>query len=82
MMQNCVLTHTLGFYALNYTIHGEYIKWSSGPDFKKTLLYYELMIYDKYRGKNTGPKCVKILKKITNTVHYLGLTYGKFHSGI
>jgi hypothetical protein len=24
----------------------------------------------------------KILKKITKTVHYLGLTYGKFHSGI
>jgi hypothetical protein len=24
----------------------------------------------------------KILKKITKTAHYLGLTYGKFHSGI
>jgi hypothetical protein len=24
----------------------------------------------------------KILKKITKTVHYLGLTYGKFHCGI
>jgi hypothetical protein len=26
---------------------------------KKKLLYFELMIYDKYRGKNTGPQCVK-----------------------
>jgi hypothetical protein len=26
---------------------------------KKKWLYYELMICDKYRGKNTGPQCVK-----------------------
>jgi hypothetical protein len=28
--------------------------------FKKTWIYFELMIYDKYRGKNTGPQCVKM----------------------
>jgi hypothetical protein len=60
MMQICLLT-PLGFYALNYTIHKAYIKWSSGPDLKKTLLYFELMICDKYRGKNTGPQCVKTI---------------------
>jgi hypothetical protein len=27
---------------------------------KKTQLYFELMIYDKYRGKNTGPQCVNM----------------------
>jgi hypothetical protein len=51
----------LVFYALNYTIHKAYINWSSRPDLKKkTWLYFELMICDKYRGKNTGPKCVKM----------------------
>jgi hypothetical protein len=28
---------------------------------KKTWLYFELMICDKYRRKNTGPQCVKLL---------------------
>jgi hypothetical protein len=27
---------------------------------KNTWLYFELMIYDKYRGKNTNPQCVNI----------------------
>jgi hypothetical protein len=59
MTQNCLL-HALGFNAFNYIIHGVFLIWSSGPDFKKKkLLYFELMIYDKYRGKNTGPQCVK-----------------------
>jgi hypothetical protein len=31
----------------------------AGIFFKKKWLYFELMIYDKYRGKNTGPQCVK-----------------------
>jgi hypothetical protein len=36
-----------------------FLIWSSGPDLKKkTWLYFELMICDKYRGKNTGPRCV------------------------
>jgi hypothetical protein len=30
-----------------------------GRILKKKWLYFELMIYDKYRGKNTGPQCVK-----------------------
>jgi hypothetical protein len=30
---------------------------------KKMRLYFELMIYDKYRGRNTGPQCVKYMKK-------------------
>jgi hypothetical protein len=34
------------FYALNYAIHGAYIKWSSGPDLKKIATYVELKIYD------------------------------------
>jgi hypothetical protein len=28
--------------------------------FEKKSDYFELMICDKYRGKNTGPQCVKI----------------------
>jgi hypothetical protein len=31
-----------------------------GRMFKKTWLYFELMICDKYRGKNTGPQFVKM----------------------
>jgi hypothetical protein len=31
--------------------------------FKKMLLYFELMICDKYRGKNTSPQCVKTRRK-------------------
>jgi hypothetical protein len=27
---------------------------------KKLCVYIELMIYDKYRRKNTGPQCVKV----------------------
>jgi hypothetical protein len=27
---------------------------------KKTCLYLELMICDKYRGKNTNPQCVNM----------------------
>jgi hypothetical protein len=55
--------HALGFYALNYPVHKAYINWSSGPDLKKkTWLYFELMIYDKYTGKNTGPQCVKVVQ--------------------
>jgi hypothetical protein len=30
-----------------------------GRMFKKTRLYFELMICDKYRGKNTGRQSVK-----------------------
>jgi hypothetical protein len=45
--------------SVNYTINKAYIIWSSGPDLKKMWLYFELMICDKYRGKNTGPQCVK-----------------------
>jgi hypothetical protein len=26
--------------------------------FLKKPDYFELMVYDKYRGKNTGPQCV------------------------
>jgi hypothetical protein len=29
--------------------------------FKKMQLYFELMICDKYRGKNTSPQCVNRL---------------------
>jgi hypothetical protein len=32
---------------------------------KKTKLYFELTICEKYRGKNTGPQCVK------NTTKYV-----------
>jgi hypothetical protein len=40
--------------------------WSVSPNgrpgrmFKETWPHSELMIYDKYRGKNTRPQCVKI----------------------
>jgi hypothetical protein len=49
-----VFTHLITQYLENFLI------WSSGLDFKKkTWLYFELMICDKYGGKNTGPQCVK-----------------------
>jgi hypothetical protein len=35
-----------------------------GPDLKKKLLYFELVICDKYRGKNTGPQCVVLFAPI------------------
>jgi hypothetical protein len=48
-----------GSECVNYTIHKPYIKWFSWPGLKKkTLRYFELMICDKYRGKNTSPQCV------------------------
>jgi hypothetical protein len=34
---------------------------------KKGGLYFELMICDKYRGKNTGPQCVKMLLQVADT---------------
>jgi hypothetical protein len=55
----------LFLYALNYAIHGAYIKWSSGPDLKKLRLYVELKIYDKNRRKITGPQCVNMLELYT-----------------
>jgi hypothetical protein len=64
MTQNCFLTRAC-FYALNYAIHGAYIKWSSGPDFKKKGLYVELKIYDKNRRKITGPQCVNMHVSLT-----------------
>jgi hypothetical protein len=56
-MQICVLTRT--WFLRN--------RWSkkngpSGPDyFFLKWLYFELMICDKYRGKNTGPQSVKMV---------------------
>jgi hypothetical protein len=44
----------LDFYALNYTIRGAKKKGLPGRIFKTTRLYFELMIYDKYRGKWTN----------------------------
>jgi hypothetical protein len=42
----------LFFYALNYAIHGAYIKWSSGLDLKKKLrLYVELKFMIKIDEK-------------------------------
>jgi hypothetical protein len=48
-----VFTHLITQYMEHFLI------WSSGSDFfKKKWLYFKLMIYDKYRGKNTGLQCV------------------------
>jgi hypothetical protein len=48
-----VFTHLITQYLEHFLI------WSSGPDLKKKeSLYFELMICDKYRGKNTGPQCI------------------------
>jgi hypothetical protein len=45
---------------------------------KKTWLYFEFMICDKYRGKNTGPQCVNMhpsfcypTESSTNVKHFL-----------
>jgi hypothetical protein len=45
-------------------VYTHLLNFKNGPPgqvFKKKLLYFELMIYDKYRGKNIGPQCVKTI---------------------
>jgi hypothetical protein len=57
-----------------------FLIWSSGPDLKKTWLYFELMICDKYRGKNTGPQCVKSLRNVHDwKMDFIKILLGKWH---
>jgi hypothetical protein len=34
---------------------------------KRTCLYFELIICDKYRGKNTSPQCVNVALQYTDS---------------